>query len=162
MQDDLLQDLEQKKRDDLERAHKLETVAKAIVGATYFVLNPERVRKRLGIDGTLGVQHPNEPEEYCGHEVLHKLNVDREMARQLVEDLIGSILSYPKMPWMCFNPRQGLKVQTANDEIEFLICEECGSVHYYGSEWGGDALLGPRQLRVFADLLKQNGLSLPD
>lgn len=102
--------------------------------------------------------HPPPPESgFHGYRVLGQTTVsDAALRSRLAEVLHAGLAAWRFSYSSCFNPRHGLRAVLSGQSHEFVICFECGGLHYYPPDGGDSGFHGFGDGAVpgpFADIL---------
>jgi hypothetical protein len=76
------------------------------------------------------------PEKFHGFLILGKTEItDKTERKQLLNDLFDCIPT-GRPPWiaMCFNPRHGIRAIRNGENVDLLICFECGRMYVFASK----------------------------
>lgn len=118
----------------------------------------------LSVEPFPGELHPhltNPP--FHGFQVLGQTTISNAAGRkQLLDALYAGILLGPEGEGArCFNPRHGLKARHGNEQVELLICFECGYARVYAEQEKVIRITGA-PAGTFNTALKEAGLVLAE
>ncbi len=138
--------------ESLQAAARIEAIPAGDVRLTLYALNPERVD--FPDDRKAG--------EFHGFPVLGQAAISSARERKtLLDALAAAARAGDGAGTKCFNPRHGLRVESASGTVDFVICFQCRLVSVYGGNPMNLFLIGGPS-DAFDRALKAHGLRKAD
>ena len=130
--------------------------ANQIPDAAYQAITSDASLVLLSLD-TDRIQPPQPVSGFHGYRVLGQTIVsDAALRHRLADTLRAGLRSWRFTYPSCFNPRHGVRAVVSGQPHEFVICFECGELHYYppdGSDSGFHGFGDGTAPGPFADIL---------
>jgi hypothetical protein len=92
--------------------------------------------------------------------ILGRTKLDRERMPTAINAFRAAISDWDGAIYMCFNPRQAIRVTAHNHTYDFLLCYECHQLYVYEDDKLLQSLGASGSPKVLNDLLKTAGIPL--